>query len=164
MSQEALTSARVMDPLWHTVSIYDGRKAFERAFEPLTPLQKTIFATTWLESEVCNGGFWQFFWNTTGVLAPEALEGLRTMRLDALADITRTAIDLFGPVYPTAVSTRRRLISKLPKTYADPDGYPPTAFDQLDVAFYAEKGKLPGGFEGYSDRFVADEAGREYVA
>ncbi|WP_369973953.1 DUF4375 domain-containing protein [Polaromonas sp. SP1] len=30
-----------------------------------------LFAVHWCQSEICNGGFMQFFANSTGVLAPE---------------------------------------------------------------------------------------------
>lgn len=40
-----------------------------------------LYCGHWCQSEVTNGGLYQFFSNTTGLLAPEALFGFREIGL-----------------------------------------------------------------------------------
>ncbi|WP_164468170.1 DMP19 family protein [Caulobacter vibrioides] len=48
---------------------------FLAGFSAVPTPSKHLLATHWLQSEVHNGGFSQFFSNSTGVLAPEAVAG-----------------------------------------------------------------------------------------
>ena len=65
----------LIEPIWEQVSIYDGEAVFLRQFGAIAERQKHVLAAHWCQSEVCNGGFLQFFHNSTGVLCPEAVTG-----------------------------------------------------------------------------------------
>ena len=67
---------RLLEPIWDSVSIYDGPKTFLRQYRRLPRAVGHLFAAHWCQSEICNGGFHQFFGNSTGVLAPEAMEAM----------------------------------------------------------------------------------------
>jgi hypothetical protein len=58
----------------------------------LSPAVRAVYVTTLLDNEVFNGGFNQFFWNSTGQFALLALEGLDLFGASEHAAITRTAI------------------------------------------------------------------------
>ncbi len=103
---------RLVKPIWYSVSIYDGPETFLRQFGQLRPEVGHLFAATWFESEVCNGGLYQFFGNSTGVLAPEALEGLRAIGLPEWVEILAKARHFFGTAYPRDRTERRRLLPK----------------------------------------------------
>ena len=60
-----------------------------------TPGQRAVFAVSWLDAEVNNGGFHQFFFNPTGALASEALGGARLMGLREHAAVIEEAYSLF---------------------------------------------------------------------
>lgn len=68
-----------------------------------------MFAGHFCQSEVCSGGFEQLFWNPTGVLAPEAVEGFREIGLPQLAALIESAIDLLGPPYPRVIRMNESL-------------------------------------------------------
>lgn len=68
---------RLVEPIWDTVSIYHGPKAFLEQFEAAPEASRTLFAAHWCQSEIDNGGLYQFFCNSTGVLALEAAEAFR---------------------------------------------------------------------------------------
>jgi hypothetical protein len=51
-------------------------------------------------SEVHNGGFLQLFWNNTGVLVPEAIEGFNTIGMMRTAALLTKAALLLGSPYP----------------------------------------------------------------
>lgn len=61
-----------------------------------TPGQRAVFALSWLDAEVNNGGFHQFFFNATGALAAEALGGARLLGLDEHAAIIEGAYSEFS--------------------------------------------------------------------
>ena len=57
----------LIDPLWWSVSIYDGKEQYEKDLAPFTSSQRVIFAVQWYEAEVSNGGHDQFLCNSTGI-------------------------------------------------------------------------------------------------
>ena len=66
-------------------------------FEKLSGLEKTYFAVSCLLGEVYNGGFEQFFSNTSGTLYGAALDGLIQLEaLTAAALLLRAKEILFG--------------------------------------------------------------------
>jgi len=57
-----------------------------------------VFGLVWeLESEVNNGGFHQYFWNSTGALAPYVVGALKAVGAVAAASIAQQALALVGP-------------------------------------------------------------------
>ena len=48
-----------------------------------------------MESEVLNGGFFQFFFNSTGMLADEAVVGAHRIGAEDVASIIRAALNIF---------------------------------------------------------------------
>lgn len=91
-----------------------------------------LYAAHWCESEVCNGGFHQFFHNSTGILAPNAAEGFAAVGAGELSSIVTEAMRFFGPEYPR---DRHRRLELLPKPDArDRDRGDP--FVALDDRFY----------------------------
>jgi hypothetical protein len=102
-----------MRPPLSEVSIYEGPEVFLGGFARLSERQQVFFATGWLSSEVCNGGFHQFFTNATGVLAPEALAGFRRAGANALADIVERALLMLGEPYPRDQGEREQRLEDL---------------------------------------------------
>lgn len=64
----------VIEPLWFSVDIYDSYEIYERTLQPFSREQRYVFAAEWLIAEVGNGGFEQFFDNSTGIVLKDALE------------------------------------------------------------------------------------------
>jgi hypothetical protein len=60
-----------------------------------TPGQRAVYALSWLDVEVNNGGFHQFFFNPSGALAREALGGARLVGLGEHAAIIEEAFSAF---------------------------------------------------------------------
>jgi hypothetical protein len=52
------------------------------------------------QSEVHNGGFLQLFWNNTGIIVPEAIEGYRTIGMPEVASLVEQAAKYLGVPYP----------------------------------------------------------------
>jgi hypothetical protein len=68
-----------IEPYWREVSIYDGPSVLARDLGRVPEAIGHLLSAHWCYSEVCNGGFHQFFYNPTGVLAPEAVTGFRAI-------------------------------------------------------------------------------------
>ncbi len=69
----------------------------EKIYEVVTALPEgfvTVFATWEVEAEVNNGGFEQYFSNTSGDFALEAIEGFDKIGAKQFANITKQALDL----------------------------------------------------------------------
>jgi hypothetical protein len=56
-----------------------------------------VFLLIWeLESEVNNGGFHQYFYNSSGALAPNVVSALKSLGAEATADIAQRALNAVG--------------------------------------------------------------------
>src|SRR5215216_5698235 len=89
-----------LDQVLGKISIYDGEEAFSEQFLKVNLKQRHLFASHWCQSEVRNGGFLQFFWNSTGILAPEAVIAFRAIKMPNAATLIERAMMFFGLIYP----------------------------------------------------------------
>ena len=85
----------VIDKTWEWADFYGEYEPFRKQMAELTAGQRAVYATTWLDSEVKNGGFYQFFGNSTGMLGPEALVGFKLIGMDESAEATQTAFSFY---------------------------------------------------------------------
>lgn len=125
-----------------------------------------LYAAHWLRSEVDNGGLLQFFGNTTGLLAPEALSGFLAIGLRDTADVVKEAMEYFGTPYPRDRATR---IDALPASARDYFGFSgsmdkPRARDEwdpfalLDIRFSDATDVRIGFFDTAADAYAAGAA------
>ena len=102
----------VISPYWLSLNeSWDrGVEAFlaESARVPRAVID--IYAGHWCQSEVDNGGLYQFFFNTTGLLAPEATRGFRAIGLLDWSAVVSEATGYFGEPYPRERSVRLTLL------------------------------------------------------
>lgn len=144
----------LVEPHWGVVSIYDGPEAFLSGFAAMSEASRHLFAAHWLQSEVCNGGFGQFFGNSTGVLAPEAAAGFRAIGLPRLAAIVDEAIAWFGDVYPREWDVRQAAL----ETFEEAHGYghgSDCPRCSIEDRFYNLMANEAGGFDTAADTFAA---------
>ncbi|MDE5854884.1 MAG: DMP19 family protein [Ruminococcus sp.] len=69
---------KLIDPLWWKVDIYNGLKKYKDTSAGFTDAQIAVFAIIWLDCEVENRGYEQFF-NSVGIVWKDALYGLKLM-------------------------------------------------------------------------------------
>jgi hypothetical protein len=137
------------DPLeivWYEQPVSEDPAVFLKWFDDLSETQKVLFPTHWLCAEVYNGGFHQYFSNSTGLHAPEAVVGFRALNLDDIADIVERAIAVFGKDYPRDRTTREEFLDAIEGD--DISEWNP--FFELDDEFY-EAIKIPGAPAFYAD-------------
>jgi len=106
-------SWKAIEPYWRTVDIYGGGDAFQRTFAEVPQPTGHLLAVTWCHSEICNGGLLQFFMNSTGVLAPEAVQGFYEIGMPALGELVARAMPIFGTPYPRDQAQRRSFLATI---------------------------------------------------
>lgn len=123
----------LVQPLWYTVSIYDGLDVYEQDLKPFSNAQRKILALLWYDSEVCNGGHDQFFFNSTGIVWKDAIECMRMIGAHKAAENFQKAIDMFGGIIPFDRDERNTALEKLCENKEFDD------FEQIDKFYYNEE-------------------------
>ena len=98
-----------------------------RDWGTLSDAQRSLVAVGELRTEVNNGGFDQYFFNSGGDLAPIAMDAARQAGIAALAEIIDRALAVFGPGYRTNRDQRQAALEAM----ADR-----ASFDELDREYY----------------------------
>ena len=76
-SLEENPSFDIVEPMWGTISIYDGYQKYLQSAQTFTLEQRYLLAITWYFAEVNNGGHHQFLYNSTGIVWEDALNGFK---------------------------------------------------------------------------------------
>ena len=97
----------------------------------LPTLIRPLYTIPLLQSEVENGGFNQYFWNSSGRLAAEALDDLVYLRADQHAMLLREAIVIERKESPTMFDFKR---SKTWDCFAE--SYKHSDLGAIDEDFY----------------------------
>jgi Domain of unknown function (DUF4375) len=134
-----------VNPVLETININETPEVFRRTFDSVPRVSGLMYAAHFCQSEVCNGGFDQLFYNGTGVLAPEAAEAFREIGQTRIAALIESAMNLLGNSYPRDWEDRRDRLSEVPRS----------ALDALDNEFYALIESEAGGFQHAADSYVA---------
>ena len=116
----------VIDPVWWTGDIYGTVEQYEASLRRFSKPQRLVYAALWYMSEVNNGGHHQFFFNSTGIVWPDALEAFREIGLPEVADIIADSGRRLGGT-PSRDRSERQ--AQLDSSQA--------AFDDLDERLYA---------------------------
>lgn len=100
-------------------------------FDGLNEKEQAIYSIWWLEAEVNNGGFHQYFWNSAGDHADAALKSLKKIGATQTASLLEKAIDIaFDGTLPESRSKRQMQLE------VDED-LKVEKLNQLDTEFYA---------------------------
>src|SRR5262245_21952821 len=99
-SDAGSTAWEIVKPYWGVVDIYGSPEDFLETFRLVPRNAALLLAVRWCDSEVCNGGLHQFFYNPTGVLAPESVEGFQAIGAARCGEIVAQAVGMFGRHYP----------------------------------------------------------------
>ena len=138
------------EDLAREVGYYVLRKLDATSFAKLSHPEQVIACLTEVEMEINNGGFDQYYWNSPGDHAREAVAALRELGAEHTATLIADANAVFGAEGPDADRDRRG---------AQMDGLPQEARDRwfdLDGAFYEYKNNLSQLAAGYIRRHRDD--------
>ncbi|MGB7281266.1 MAG: DMP19 family protein [Candidatus Acidiferrum sp.] len=120
----------VVKPMWNDLDFYGHPRKANEFFEKASASQGAMIAIWWCRSEVCNGGFDQFFWNSTGMIWPQALNGFRLVGADSYAALLADALKMFpGSIAPLNRNERDQALESNSDRMS--------VFDPIDEAFFA---------------------------
>lgn len=97
--------------------------------ELLTDTERRFYLLQLLSMEVNNGGFWQFFYNSSGNYCYELPEILEEIEADAISDIYEKALSAFGCPLPLDIAERREVIDSAKESVFE-------LLSECDTAFY----------------------------
>ena len=101
-----------------------------------------LLVTIWgLEADVNNGGFDQYYLNSSGDQARFAPDALRAIGAHKMAEIVMRANAVFGPDGPSSNRNARQAQLLL---VAPPDSEDPDPWEQLDSLFFAYPDDVAG--------------------
>ncbi len=86
----------IINPVWIRVDIYSSHEVYLRTLGRFSIPQRYIYAIEAYMAEVSNGGHWQFFANSTGIVWRDALDGLKAIGADDYAAMLQSACDKMG--------------------------------------------------------------------
>ncbi len=145
---------QAVDPVWKLIHIYGTPSRFLSGFRRAPVPVGHLFAAHWCQSEVRNGGFLQFFFNSTGILAPEALQAYRAMGLSEWAAIVTEAMRQFGTEYPRDRARRARVVGPPVRRLSEGRGGD-RPFDALDDRFYKWLHAADDRWEAAADAYAS---------
>ena len=100
----------------YVVDMYDmvGKKCeYGDAMEKLNKHEMIFYIAQEVEAEVNNGGFWQFFYNSSGDLSNQVVAAFQAIGATQIAEICRKAVDVFGESVPVDREERQELMEQL---------------------------------------------------
>lgn len=108
-----------------------GKKITERdVFTGLNDYEKTFIYIDIFENHTTNGGFEEFFWNSSGQFSHEILEAYEAIGATKTATLIYNAFTAFGEIpIPKDNAFRKKMLIDLKSE----------AWDVLDQAFYKSK-------------------------
>jgi len=137
-----------IEPLWDAISFTGGWRATSKVFRDASAGQIGLLSLDWCQKEVRNGGFAQFFENSTGMLTPEALQGFKMIGATSYAKLLREAISLL----PGRRAMRSRLCRYLQCRFLSS-----ARLDALESSFYDLL--KSDDLERYRGRYVRENPG-----
>ena len=109
----------IVDPMWYTINIYDSYESYLDSAKNFTDEQRYLLALTWYNAEVMNGGHHQFFWNSTGILSHDVLEGMKLFGMTKNFENFSKIIQFFGGNIPTDRQERIKVLNVIEEKHED---------------------------------------------
>ncbi len=131
LEDETETVIQIGELLWE-------KSKNDNDFESLNEYEKNVLFIEMLEGQVNNGGFDQYFFNSSGEYAHETLKALEEIKAYQMAEILNNAIKAF-PTLPIPKDTeqRRELMEDISENISE-------TWDKLDDKFYEYPENLAG--------------------
>lgn len=106
-------SWEINEPMWNTISIYKSYEEYIKSAEGFTLEQRFLLAIIWYFAEVNNGGHHQFFYNSTGIVWEDVLNGFKHFGMTEFAANFQKVVDYCGGTISFDRGERWELLEKL---------------------------------------------------
>lgn len=103
----------IINPVYDIVNIYGSYKDYLDSANIFTLEQRDLLAIIWYYIEVNNGGHYQFFDNSTGIVWEDALNGFKLFGMNEFASNFENVIEYFGGTIPFDREERWELLQKM---------------------------------------------------
>ena len=123
----------ILEPYAEGVEIYGSVTDYLCQLSLLPRDVQYLFVLHVFIAEELNGGLVQFFWNSDGIVAPEALAALADIGQVKAKELLHVGMRFFGMTYPRERDVR---IDMLRNTYLGDKGGRENPFRELDDEFY----------------------------
>lgn len=117
----------IFSPYYEKFDFYNGREKWLESINDIPEKAVYLFSVHWLHLEVYNGGFWQYFYNSTSTTLPEAIKGFKEIGMPEVAAIIEKAASKLGDTFPFEKDKREHLVGP-PENRMD--------FGELDNQFW----------------------------
>ena len=148
MSEQTLLE-QFLEPYWEQFDFYGSEQLYFESLAALPYPADILLLCTVTVNEVENGGFAQYFFNATGIVAPEAVDAFNKVGLPEVASIVTEAMSVLATDYPRDRLARLELLPDFPKQ---------PAFDALNKKFYrtvgSDFGPNPNGWHAKAGSFL----------
>ena len=95
VKSRAMTTSRSLNRFFGRLA-YDGPERYEEELAHFSTEQRLVLAYHWYLSEVTNGGHEQFYWNTTGIVWPDAVKAFRELGHFEVVAIINASVNRLG--------------------------------------------------------------------
>jgi hypothetical protein len=162
----------VAKPLFDQIDYGNDGQVFLKSCASIPRSSVLLFSAHMALAEVHNGGFLQLFWNNTGVLVPEAIEGFLAIGMPKLASILSEASLPLGTPYPRNRDDRwdallvasKRDCDELEQMFEQAEnlylGFVAATsaldFEKLDTIFWETADTENGGFQEAATRYAQE--------
>ena len=117
--QNAEDSWDIIEPVYETVNIYNTYKDYLDSAKIFTLEQRYLLAIIWYFIEVNNGGHYQFFDNSTGIVWKDTLKGFELFGMKEHAANFKNLLAYFGGTISFVREERSELLAQMEEEYGD---------------------------------------------
>lgn len=111
----------IIEPVWWSVSTDVSPEKYKAEMARFTREQQLVFACHWYIAEVNNGGHDQFYYNSTGIVWRDALEGFTAIGQAAVAKLISESAKRMGGSPSLDRNARNETLDRLKPDFADLD-------------------------------------------
>jgi hypothetical protein len=174
MAKQIESYWEILEPFFRAVDTGDTTEVYAASIEKLPHPVVLLYATHICLSEIHNGGLLQFFWNGTGIVAPEAVEGFRTIGMPKLASLVMNVASSLGDPYPrnrddrwtALLAASGRSESDMERIFAESNNFylgfveatEPLGFDVLNEMIWEAANNENGGFQERATAYARETA------
>ncbi|WP_320814931.1 DMP19 family protein [Flavobacterium sp.] len=131
IKDETESIVKIQEILWKKTQLYED-------FENLNEAEKTFLYVEILEAEINNGGFDQYFFNSSGDYANETLESLKKIGAHKTAKLVEEAFSYFPETpIPKDNNKRRKLLENIDTKTSE-------KWNELEDKFYLYEENIGG--------------------
>ena len=127
--------------------IYDAifSKVGQTGYDSLSEQEKVIYCIGQLEAEINNGGFNQFFWNSSGDYLNETLSSLEKIEAIQTKSILEEAASYLGSNIPKNQTARQELLESIKEEFEE-------KLEELDGRFYRYEDDIASLVNSYLEK------------